>query len=231
MIARSYRFGCLAVLAVLSLSAAQAEAKSALHTRHREAQAKRRSVVDYFYLLPSLGNGYQATRREKRLLLQAENHPIIDVRHDYLLVHPDSSPEEQIAVFRVRNKADLLAVSQPDFESDYNQFTLFRLQNGRLRDVTRQMLPMPTDTNRFLYELPRFGTTIRVYKFHLETQSRRHVFDLQWRGDRFVRVRSAATPTSQATINLPCSVRSSGSMTIRTLWLSALTNRRRRSTE
>jgi len=44
-------------------------------------------------------------------LLQDENHPIIDLRHDYLLVHPDASPSEQITVFRARHKTDLLAVS------------------------------------------------------------------------------------------------------------------------
>jgi len=83
----------------------------------------------------------------------------------------------------------LLADSLPDFMSDYNAFILFRLQNGRLRDVTRQMLPMPPQTDRLLYELPRSGTTIGVYRFNLDTQSRRHVFDLQWRGGRFVKVR------------------------------------------
>ena len=182
--------GCLATLPALLSSAARVEAKPMpSHTYHVEAQAQRRSVIDYFNLLPWLGIGYPATRQEKRQLLQAENHPIIDVRHDYLLVNPDSSPAEQIAVFRERGKADLLAVSMPDFESDYNYFALFRLQNGRLREVTRQMLPMPPHTDRFLYELPRLGTMIGVYKFDLDTQSRRHVFDLQWRGGRFVKVR------------------------------------------
>ena len=156
------------------------------------AQAQRRSVIDYFVLLPWLGIGYQGTRQEKRRLLQAENHPIIDVPHDYLLVHPDSSPAEQIAVFRSRHQGDLIADSLPDFQSDYNNFTLFRLQNGRLRDVTRQMLPMPPETDHFLYELPRFGTTIRVFRFDIEKPSRRHVFDLQWRGGHFVKVCFAA---------------------------------------
>ena len=68
-------------------------------------------------------------------------------------------------MFRARGEADLLAVSSPDFESDYNDFTLYRLWNGRLRDVTRQMLPMPSRTDRLLYELPEFGTTIKVFRF------------------------------------------------------------------
>ncbi len=181
---------CLAILLALLSTTVRVDAKPLpSHASRIKAQAQRRSVIDYFYLLPSLGIGYHATRQEKRQLLQAESHPIVDVRHDYLLVHPDASPAEQIAVFRERGKADLLAVSMPDSESDYNYFALFRLQNGRLRDVTRQMLPMPPQTDRLLYEIPRFGTTIGVYKFNLDTQSRRHVFDLQWRGGCFVRVR------------------------------------------
>ena len=153
-----------------------------------EAQVQRRTVIDYFKLLPWLGIGYPATPSEKRQLLQDENHPIIDVRHDYLLVHPDASPSEQITVFRARHKTDLLAVSLPDYQSDYNDFTLYRLHHGKLQDVTRQMLPVPVDTDHFLYELPRFNTTIRVFKFDLNTQSRHHVFDLKWRSGHFVRV-------------------------------------------
>ena len=148
-------------------------------------------MVDYFYLLPWIGIGYPATRREKRELLQPQNSPTIDLQHDYLLVHPDSSPAQQLAVFRARGKADLLAVSLPDFKSDYNSFALYRLRNGRLHDVTRHVLPAPARTNDFLYELPRFGTTIRVFRFNLDTQSRRHTFDLRWRAGRFVRIAKA----------------------------------------
>ncbi len=152
------------------------------------AQTQPRNVVDYFNLLTWLGIGYPATQQNKRELLQTENHPIIDTRHDYLLVHPDSSPTEQLAVFRARGKADLLAVSLPDYQSDYNNFVLYRLENGTLRDVTRQTLPMPAQIDRYLYELPQNGTTIRVFRFNMETQSRCHAFDLQWRGGRFVKV-------------------------------------------
>ena len=180
--------GCLVAVSGLLSIAAWVEANPlSTHVRSVEAQTQH-SVIDYFDLLPSLGIGYPATWQEKRRLLQPGSHPVIDVRHDYLLVHPDSSPAEQVAVFRTHGKADLLAVSLPDFESDYNNFTLFRLRNGRLRDVTRQMLPMPAQTDRFLYEIPEFGTTINVFRFDLNTQSRCHAFDLQWRGGRFIKV-------------------------------------------
>ena len=170
-------FGFLAVSPALLFNAARGK-----------AQAQRHSVIDYFYLLPSLGFVGRVGRQEARQLLEPERSPVIDIPHDYLVVHPDSAPAEEIAVFRAQGKPDLIADSSPDFESDYNNFTLYRLRNGKLRDVTRQVLPMPPNTEHLLYELPRLGTTIRVFRFNLDTQSRYHVFNLQWRGDRFVKV-------------------------------------------
>jgi hypothetical protein len=152
----------------------------------QSAATKRLSVTDYYYLLPYIGNGGSATRQEKRETLAA-NHPVIDVKHDYMDFQPDSSPREQLAVFRARGKADVIASSMPDYHSDYNAFTLYRLEKGKLKDVTRQVLPVPARTGSFLYELPRVGTTIRVYRFDIVKESRRHAFDLQWRQGRFIK--------------------------------------------
>lgn len=151
-------------------------------------QQTRRSVIAYYFLLPSLGLGNTTTPRERRALLQPKSKPIIDVSHDYLQVRPDSAPPEQIAVFRFRG-TDLIAASSPDFQSDYNAFHLYRLRNGKLRDVTRQELPVRARTNNFLYELPRTGTTIRVFAFDLQAQTRRPAFNLLWRNGRFVKTR------------------------------------------
>ncbi len=182
--------GSLIVSHALGMSAALAEAKPLHGTK---AQTRRLSVIDYFNLLPSYGISDSTTRKERRELLQfgtdPDTNPTIDVRSDYLLIHPDSSPAEQIAVFRAHGKSDVVAVSMPDSESDYNNFALYRLQNGKLRDVTRQMLPVPLRIDNFLYVLPENGTTIRVFKFNLGDVSGRHAFDLQWRGGRFVKVR------------------------------------------
>ena len=170
----------------LGVGAPRAEAKPL-----PSAKAQRLSVIDYFYLLPGYGIGDTTTRQEARQLLLPESKPAIDTRHDYLLVHPDSSPPEEIAVFRAYGKPDLIADGSPDYESDYNNFTLYRLQNGKLRDV---MLPMPADPAHLLYEIPQFGTTIRVFRFNIETQSRHHVFDLQWRrGGHFAEVQQTET--------------------------------------
>lgn len=153
------------------------------------ARAKRRSVLDYYYLLPYLGNFGNDTRREKSELLKPSSNegftPIVDLRHDYIEVGPDSAPVEQIAVFR-SGGPDLIATSSPDYESDYNGFQLWRLQNGKLRDVTRQVLPFPVRPNELAYELPRVGTTIHVFRFSLEPKTRKPAFDLLWRRGRFV---------------------------------------------
>ena len=77
--------------------------------------------------------------------------------------------------------------SAPDYQSDYNGFALYRLRNGKLEDVTEKELPVPVRVDQYLYEVPRIGTTIRVYKFDLSKQSRHHAFDLKWRRGRFVK--------------------------------------------
>ncbi len=159
---------CLTALPALLLGISRAEAKP-LHGT--QAQVRRLSVIDYFNLLPCYGIGDSTTPKQRRELLQfgtdPNTNPVIDLRHDYLLIHPDSSPAEQITVFRAPGKSDLVAVSMPDSENDYNYFALYRLRKGKLRDVTRQMLPMPLRIDNFLYVLPENGTTIRVFKFNI----------------------------------------------------------------
>lgn len=157
------------------------------------AKTKRLSVLDYYFLLPFVGNeGIPKTGKElhyRRESLRPQYKPVVDLRHDYLSVQPDSAPRVQVAVFR--GAADVVAYSAPDYQSDYNSFALYRLQNGKLRDVTKQLLPVPVREDRFLYELPRVGTTIRVFSFNIEKQSRKPAFDLAWRRGRFVKLNLA----------------------------------------
>lgn len=174
---------------LLGAGALNAAAPDANAKPRPAARAKRRSVLDYYYLLPYLGNDGYETRQEKLRLLDPRSNsyhkPIVDLRHDYIEVSPDSSPDEQIAVFR-SSGPDLIATSSPDYESDYNGFQLWRLQNGKLRDVTRQVLPFPVRSNELAYELPRVGTTIHVFRFSLKPKSRKPAFDLLWRRGHFV---------------------------------------------
>lgn len=180
----------LSLAAFLSFGALLITAPSLEARPRQKAVAKRLSVLDYYFLLPFIGNeAVPKTGKElhyRRESLRPQYKPVIDLRHDYLSVQPDSSPRVQIAVFR--GVTEVVAYSAPDYHSDYNSFALYRLQNGRLHDVTRQLLPVPSRTNTFLYELPRVGTTIHVFAFDLETQSRKPAFDLLWRRGRFVKV-------------------------------------------
>ncbi len=175
----------LFIAALLGAGALLIAAPSPEARPRQTATAKRLSVLDYYFLLPHISIGGGESRSEKREMLRGEPKPVIDLRHDYLLVHPDSSPAAQVAVFR-GGGADVIAYSTPDFKSDYNKFRLYRLQNGKLRDVTKQIMPVPARTDRFLYELPRFGTTIHVFAFNIETRTRKPAFNLLWRRGRFV---------------------------------------------
>lgn len=162
------------------------------NSSRQPSQKKRLSILDYYYLLPNVGNIDRNTNQRRQLLEEGKRdsrpdwRPIIDLRNDFMRLRTDSFPATQIAVFR-GSGGDVVAQSNPDFHSDYNSFTLYRLRNGQLRDVTREVLPFPAQTNRLLYELPRLGTNIRVYRFDLKAQTRRYAFDLRWRAGRLMR--------------------------------------------
>lgn len=153
------------------------------------SKAKRLSVMDYYFLMPFIGSDHEETAREetrlRRASLRSKYKPVIDLRHDYLSMQPDSAPRVQIAVFR--GAADVVAYSSPDFLGDNNIFALYRLKSGKLRDVTKQLLPVPVREDRFLYELPRVGTTIHVFSYDMGKESRKPAFDLRRRGGRFVK--------------------------------------------
>ncbi len=175
---KTFSLAVAASLTVIALGAAPPRAFS-------KDSAKRHNVLDYFFLLPAIGiSGYEG--KQRRELLKAPYNPIIDLTRDYMSVNPDSAPREQIAVFRYKG-AELVANSAPDYRSDYNGFALYRLRDGKLRNVTDKELPVPVRQDQYLYEVPRYGTTIRVFKFDLNKQSRRHAFDLKWRDGRFVK--------------------------------------------
>ncbi len=147
--------------------------------------AKRHSVLDYFYLLPNVDLDNASTKERSSSL----KYPgaVVDVAHDYIRANLDSSPPQQVAVFRYRG-TELVAVSIPDYGGDYKLFQLFRLRNGKLVDVTKKELPVPARLNNYLYELPRYGTTIRVFKFDLDKQTHHRAFDLAWSGGKFHKV-------------------------------------------
>lgn len=152
----------------------------------RQFCANQHNVLDFYYLLPYVGNTPK-TKSQRRELLNHKNKHILDFKNDYIEVNPDSFPTQQLAVFRYRG-TELVATSTPDSHSDYNNFYLYRLREGKLHEVTDKELGFPARTGAYLYELPRYGTTIPVYLFSLEKQSRRHVFDLKWEKGRFTRV-------------------------------------------
>lgn len=124
----------------------------------RKAQkVARRSVLDYFSLLPS--RYFEVEHRSH--LLTKDSRPIIDLKNDYLETIGDGhQPSLQVAVFRYRGR-DVVAVSA-DHEEGYS-FELLRYENLRWRNATGDLSPIASK-DELHFKLPRYGTTIQVYR-------------------------------------------------------------------
>ena len=155
-------------LAPLPLNAAPKKAVS---------KVARRTVLDYFRLLPMETGIFEVENREA--LLKKDWPHIVDVRNDYLQVTGDGAQRSfQIAVFRHHGR-DLVAVSSTD-GTDYD-FDLWRDENKMWRNVTKSLSPV---ANRFdlHFVLPRSGTSIKVYKANGS-----HISNLRWKQGKFHR--------------------------------------------
>lgn len=145
-----------------------------------------RTVRDYFLLLPQ---SYFEIGRDQRAIRLASRGGIVDLRHDFLHFPPqDAQGALDVALFR--HKSDVLVavyVKEVDGILDF-----LRYRHGHWVTVTKSVMPVAYSGDNE-YALPRRGTTIRVTanKFSEETQQRaapvgRWVYDLVWRGGRFV---------------------------------------------
>ncbi len=122
----------------------------------------RRTVLDYFRLLPMDAGIFEAEKRES---LIGKHFPhIIDLKNDYMQVTGDGAqPSFQIAVFRYRGR-DLVAVSSVIGGPDYF-FDLRRYENGKWKKVTAAVSPLVSSEDSDLhFVLPWHGTTIQVFR-------------------------------------------------------------------
>ncbi|HEX9998725.1 MAG TPA: hypothetical protein VGB45_16440 [Abditibacterium sp.] len=126
------------------------------------AKEVRRTVVDYFRLLPRDAGIFEAENRES--LIGRDVPHLIDRKNDYMQVMGDGAqPSFQIAVFRYRGR-DLVAVSSDSRVGDYS-FNLWRFDKRRWKKVTSSVssLILAKDDNLH-FVLPRYGTTIKVFR-------------------------------------------------------------------
>jgi len=140
---------------------------------------RRHSVLEFYNLLPSryfLGDN-------RRVMLTKDRAPIVDIAHDFLLASGEAGqPGLQVAVFRFQGTETVGVAAAYEM---FGELNFYRLQNGRLHDVTRQVLPRPFGRNQ-IAELPRIGTTVRILNENPDTLDDKPAYRLEWRGGRFV---------------------------------------------
>lgn len=151
------------------------------------ASGARHTVLQFYNLLPSnpyFMGGNRAQYIDKK---QGWVNVVVDISHDYLRSGGEAGqPQLTLAVFRFRGQELLGVSSSYEMGSDLN---FYRLQSGRLRDVTRQVLPLHVPETQHAI-LPRVGTTIRMESGDDEhDDSGRYLYSLLWRNGRFVKTR------------------------------------------
>jgi len=92
----------------------------------------------------------------------------------------------QVALFRYQGRV-LVAVRN---EADMGFLDFLRYENGRWKNVTKAVLPVPFN-ERYIYTLPRYGTVIKVTTrddIYDDTERKpkvKRVYDLLWVRGKF----------------------------------------------
>lgn len=158
---------CLALLALAT------PISHGIAAPRKHQRTVRRSVVDYFRLLPSRYFEVE----DRSVLLQKSRLPLIDLKNDYLQTSGDAAqPALQVAVFRYRGQ-DVVAVSAA-YEIGFS-FDLLKYENRRWRNVTDDLSPLVSKKN-LRFKIPRYGTTIQVYQ-----DNGTHLANLYWEKGSF----------------------------------------------
>ena len=143
-----------------------------------------KTVVDFFLLVPDQYLPYYDLEFRKEFVQGKRRGTIIDVPHGFLSWDAsDSSEYFEFAIFKKSDGGYVIAYSSP-YDSqgpNYSDFLLLSYKEGKWRDVTKALLPVPHD-RELTYGLPREGREIFVAS---EDASVRYV--LAWTGDRFVK--------------------------------------------
>ena len=153
----------------------------------KPAKAKPRTVVDYFYLLPGTNFDGGFASRALRTSWLREEGSIIDTKNDYLRMTGEAGqPTLYMALFRYKGRVLVGVYADGEGGGD---LSLLRYENGKWRDVTKSMLPVPYNEN-YIYMIPRYGTTIKVTTGNSEDNWEEYgrgkkVYDLVWAEGKF----------------------------------------------
>ena len=144
------------------------------------AQAPPRSVVDYYLALPDKYAG-EIDRAEREELISDDRARVIakDIPNGYLAVSGDaSSPGLTVALFKKADGSYLVGVTAYDETSE--DFYCLSYHDGNWQDVTA--VTIPEYSKRLRYELPRYGTSIKV-----KSQAGKVLYELTWHRGKFTK--------------------------------------------
>jgi hypothetical protein len=141
------------------------------------ATSSPKTVVDYYYLLPD--ELFEIQRKERKVLLDPANKPVIDIPHGYLLATGDGAqPTMEVALFKKKNGDYVVAVVQKDLETGDTFLNFYAYRNHQLSKVNG-LLPNKIDPS-LVYKLPRTGTTIEA-----SNPKGKRVHSFAWNGEKF----------------------------------------------
>ena len=156
-------------------------------TAQKPTTGKPRTVVDYFMLLPQDYLDIPPSKRGTWLYGENSRGSIVDIKNDYIRMAGDETQWPiYMALFRYKGRVLLGVCIVAD---DWTSFGLLRYENGRWKDVTTAMLPVPYNET-YQYVIPRYGTTIKVTTGNgVEHPSKyghgTKVYDLVWTQGKF----------------------------------------------
>src|SRR5258708_22412237 len=114
-------------------------------------------------------------------MLDPKAGAIIDVRNGYLRAIGDGAQMGIIVcLFKNHDGTYLIGVAAIYSEDiQYTRLNFYRYVSGNFVDVTKAVLPV-APREELKYEMPRFGTTIKV-----TDQNRHRLYNLVWNRQRF----------------------------------------------
>lgn len=140
------------------------------------------TIVDYFVRLPSETVFLEAPAAELVAAMRDGGRGIIDTRNGFMRRDGGGAQMSlQVALFRFGDGRPLLAVAYGMREEpDFTNVAFFGYGRGRMRELSRDILPVPNGRGQ-RFELPHHGRTIKV------TDGRgRRLAAFTWDGGRFV---------------------------------------------
>jgi hypothetical protein len=153
----------------------------------KPAMATQKTVLDYFMLLPQQFFEFPKSHLKSYLHDEGFEMLMVDKKNDYLRMAGDAAQATiYMALFRYKRR--VLVGTYSDGEGG-GVLHLMRYENGRWKDVTKAVLPVPYNDN-YQYIIPRYGTTIKVTTGNsddnwIEYGRGKKVYDLVWTQGKF----------------------------------------------